>query len=453
MYDFNFAFLTSARRIIFSTTSLRYAFLLLLFLLPFLASSQNTKGVSIYSGKSVRVHPRYAVSIFSNLTNSGSFGSEKNATVIFAGQRWINKAGSTLPDESISGVDGTGGTFKFAPAVSAAQYIDNQNSSQPGSGFPNMSIANSKDIILEGSDLAIRNNLNFETGHLVLNNRNAILGVKGSITGYDQNKYVVTGTGTSGGGLTRSISGQQQGDIVFPVGTTLSSYTPASLTYVGIPQNLKVRVFENVYEKAVFGMLENFYSVNKTWHLSISNADPKAVLNFNMQHNSIEESSQFTTSRSQSFVRRFLSQKNQYDNVPASGLTPGVITSANPISNAFVSSRVNISDLSSNEYFTKSVQKGFDLARLRVPAGISPNNDGLNDRFVIENLNPSDKVRIEIYNKEQRSVFKDPDYKNTFEAVGNQNEFVNRTLPNGAYYYIINISDGKSFRGFLIINR
>lgn len=178
-------------------------------------------------------------------------------------------------------------------------------------------------------------------------------------------------------------------------------------------------------------MPNDLYSVNKTWHLSISNIDPKAVLSFNMQHNSIEENSQFTTSRSQSFVRRFLSQKDQYDNMPASGVTPGVITSANPISNAFVSSRVNISDLSSNEYFTKSVQKGYGLARLRIPAGISPNNDGLNDRFVIENLNPADKVRIEIYNKEQRSVFKDPDYKNTFEGIGNQNEFINSAYPMG----------------------
>jgi len=423
------------------------------FLFPFYVSSQEIVGVSIYSGKALRIYPRYTVSIFSDLTNSGSFGSEMNSKIIFAGQRWINNAGSSMPDESASGSNGTGGTFKFARAVSAPQYIYNQNSPQTSSEFPNISIANSKNVILEGSDLAVRNNLNFETGHLILNNRNTILGINGSITGYDQNKFVVTGSATSGGGLTRSTSGQQQGDIIFPVGTTTSSYTPVSMIYAGIAQNLKVRVFDNVYDKALFGNPDNLYSVNKTWHLSIKNVDPNAALTFKMMHNSTEEGSQFSTNRSQSFVRRFLSDTNQWDKVPSTGLTLGVITSGNSIPNAFVSNREIKGGLALNEYFSKSVQKGYSLDKLRISAGISPNNDGLNDRFVIENLDPADRLILEIYNQGQRNVFKDPNYKNTFEGIGNQNEFVNSTLTNGVYYFIIIITNGKTLKGTIIINR
>jgi gliding motility-associated-like protein len=426
---------------------------LFFFLFPFSASSQEVIGVSIYSGKSLHVYPRYAVSICSDLTNSGSFGSDKNATIIFLGQRWSNKAGSSMPDESFGGTDGIGGNFKFAGKGSAPQYIDNQNNLPPGSEFPNMSIANSEGVILEGSDLAIRNNLNFETGHLILNNRNTIIGIKGSITGYNENRYVVTSTGISGGGLTRSTSGQQQGDIVFPVGTTVGSYTPASLAYIGIAQNLKVRVFETVYDKAIFGATDHVNAVNKTWNLSMNNTDPNAKLTINMQHNSNEESSQFTSSQSESFVSRFLSTTDQWDIMSATGVTPGVITSANPIPNSFVSSRTNIGNMALNEYFSKWIRKSNGLTEVRIPGGISPNNDGLNDRFTIQNLNPTDKVRLEIYNKWQMAVFKDPNYKNTFEGTGNQGDFMNIILPDATYFYIININDGKPLKGYLIINR
>jgi gliding motility-associated-like protein len=91
--------------------------------------------------------------------------------------------------------------------------------------------------------------------------------------------------------------------------------------------------------------------------------------------------------------------------------------------------------------------------RLRIPEGISPNNDGLNDKFVIENLNPTDKVRIEIYNRWQGLVFRDPNYKNNFEGIGNQNGLISNILPDGTYYYILNFNDSKPITGYIIINR
>jgi gliding motility-associated-like protein len=89
----------------------------------------------------------------------------------------------------------------------------------------------------------------------------------------------------------------------------------------------------------------------------------------------------------------------------------------------------------------------------RIPVGISPNNDGLNDRFIIENLNPTDKVRIEIYDRLQSLVFRDANYKNNFEGVGNQKGLVSNDLPDGTYYYILNFNDSKPIIGYIIINR
>lgn len=434
----------------------RFQFLIILklcFLLPYYADCQEVIQVWIHPDGTLYVHSGETISIFSDISNAGSFASAKNSKINFWGERWNSKTGSTMPDESSSGVDGTGGNFIFARKVSASQYLSSSNNLQSNSGFPNISIANSQNIILEGSDLLIRNNLNFESGHLILNDRNTIMGVNSTISGYNKNSYVVTGTGTNGGFLVRNTSGQQQGAIVFPVGTTVSSYTPASLTYTGISQNLKVRVFENLFDKAIFGIPDNVYSVKKTWHFSMSNTDPNAIINFNMQHNNNDEGSQFAIRQAESFVSRFQVNTDNWDISSATGVSAGVITSADPIPNAFVSSRTNISGLSLNEYFSKSVIKEDAILGLRIPAGISPNNDGLNDRFVIENLKLSDKVRIEIYNSGQHMVYKDTNYKNTFEGISNQNGQISDNLPDGIYYYIININDGKAYKGYIVINR
>ena len=442
-----------------STTIGRYNccfFLCFLSLFPFLANSQEVIGMSVSAGKAIHVHPKYTVSIFSDVTNAGAFGSEPNATILFSGKRWNNNDGSTMPDESASGVNGVGGNFKFANADMVPQYINSQSNPQGSSGFPNMSIANAQDVYIMGSDMAVRNNLNFEAGHLVLNNTNVILGStnnNGSISGYNENSYVVTGIGTSGGGLVRYASGQAQTDIVFPIGTTVSSYTPASLVYKGIPQLLNVRVFDNVYENAISGAIDNVDAVNKTWNLVMSTTDLNATVTFSMQHNSNEENSMFTTIRPLSFISRYQSLVPNWDIKPATGVTPGVITSGNAIPNAFVSSRANIGKLGLSEYFSKWVRNPSLATKLRIPGGISPNNDGLNDKFVIQNLTNAKVIALEIYNPDQRLVFKDDNYKNTFEGVGNQDGFANTTLPIGTYFYIIKINDEAPFRGFIVINK
>jgi gliding motility-associated-like protein len=428
-------------------------FLTVFLLSPSYLKCQSAIGISIFPGKSIFVYPKYTVALISDLTNSGSFGSDKDATIVFSGQRWINQAGSILPDESITGSTGIGGVFKFSGQGSLPQYIESGNNLQLGSEFPNISIDNSQNVILEGSDLAIRNNLNFESGRLILNTRNVNIGAKGSITGYNEDRFIVTGTSTRGGALIRSVTGQQQMDIVFPIGSSINSYTPASINYTGLSQDLKLRVFENVYDKALSGLIDNVFSVSKTWHLALVRTDNTAQLSINLQHNRIKEGSAYTGSRSQSFISRFLANTEQWDTAPASVVSPGVITTTNPIPNSFVSSRTNLSGLSSNEYFSKAVRKSDGFARLRIPEGISPNDDGLNDRFVMQNMTLTDNFSLEIYNKEQRIVYKDLNYRNTFEGIGNQNEFVNSTLPNGTYYYLLNVNEERSFRGFLVIKR
>lgn len=407
--------------------------------------------MTVQTGESFFVHPEASVSIFSDVNNSGSIGSLKSSTINFLGQRWNSRIGSRIADEGSTGSNGTGGLIKFSGA--AAQYINTQNNSKGITGFTNLQIANSRNVILEGQDLYVRNNVSFANGRIILNSRNAIMELNSSITGYNENKFFVTGTGTSGGSLVRKTTGLQQAQIVFPIGSTVNSYTPATVNYIGIAQDLKLRVFDNVYDKAVYGAPDNLNFVTKTWNLSTSKLDSKASLILNIQHNSGEEGSQFSSFRNQSFVSRYVSQDEKWDVIAAAGLTPGIISTGNAIPNSFISSRILSSGLGQNEYFSKSVLRSNSISNYRIPAGISPNNDGLNDKFVIENLRSTDKVRIEVYNRWQSLVFKDTNYKNSFDGVGNQGGLVNNILPDGTYYYILNFNDSKPVTGYIVINR
>ena len=408
--------------------------------------------MTVHSGESFYVHPEANVSVFSDFNNSGSLGSHNNSTINFLGQRWSNLAGSRIMDESISGQTGLGGNIRFS-STSVSQIINTLTSAQANTGFPNITMANSLNVILQGNDLLVRRSFNFESGRVILNSRNAIMQVGASINGFDNNKYFVTGTATSGGALLRRTTGTQQTQIIFPIGSTVGSYTPASVIYTGIAQDLKLRVFDNVYDKATFGNPDNVNYVSKTWNLTFNNLDPKANLVLNTQHNSTDESPQFTVERTKSFVSRYQPTIEKWDFTPGTGVTPGIISSNSPIANAYISTRTINGGLGLNEYFSKSILKENVLANYRVPVGISPNNDGLNDKFVIENLKATDKVRIQIYNRWQSLVFRDSDYKNTFEGIGNQQGLVNNTLPDGTYYYILNFNDSKPVTGYIIINR
>lgn len=408
--------------------------------------------MTVQSGESFYVHPEASVSVFSDLNNVGVIGSFNNSTINFLGQRWTNRRGSFITDESVNGQTGIGGIIKFSG--STEQYINTQTASQANTGFPNITLANSKNLILEGSDLLVSRSFNFQNGLVLLNSINTILKSGASIKGYNSNNYFVTGTSTTGGSLIRKTNGSQQAQIDFPIGTKPGSYTPASISYTGLAQDLKVRVFDNVYDKATFGTPDSKNFVNKTWNVAFSNLDPKANMILYLQHNADEEGANFAKSRDKSFVSTYETKNEKWDFLNPSGLSAGIISSGGGvIPNAYLSALTITGAVELNEYYSKSVDRENVLANYRVPVGISPNGDGLNDKFVIENLKPSDKVRIDIYNKWQSLVFREYDYKNTFEGIGNQQGLMNSKLPDGTYYYILTFNGSKPVTGYIIINR
>ncbi len=427
--------------------------LALVFFMPGLVKAQAVNEVHVFPNAPVYAHPNSNTNIFSNVSQGGTVVSYDTALINFFAQVWQNEAGSRLPDESTRGIDSIGGIFRFS-----GQFLNPQRiitlGSQPYNGFPNLRIDNLLNVTAQAGNLHVNNNLDFVNGNLILSNVDVNVGHDGlgTITGYGSSNFIVTGTGMTGGSLVRSFTGAATTPTDYPIGTSLASYTPASIIYKGIPQNIKLRVADNVYNKMNFPEY-----VNKTWMMVRDFPDANGTLDLTLQHNSADEGIEYFRNRAEAYVTRYdANLVGLYDIVaPHPTTTPGTISARAPVFGAYMNTRPAIGALKTNEYFTKSViKKQIDEnTPVNIPDAISPNGDGLNDTYIIVKRLPTDKVRFEVYSRNQVLVYQNLDYDNTFDGNGNQKGFMGNVLPDGIYYYLISVNGAKGIPGYLIINR
>ena len=90
------------------------------------------------------------------------------------------------------------------------------------------------------------------------------------------------------------------------------------------------------------------------------------------------------------------------------------------------------------------------------PDGFSPNGDGVNDRYEVENLaflHPD--FVMEIFNRYGNVVYKGNASTQLFDGTSNQSRLVTKgDLPVGVYFYVIEFNDGtKSKQGRLYLSR
>ena len=78
--------------------------------------------------------------------------------------------------------------------------------------------------------------------------------------------------------------------------------------------------------------------------------------------------------------------------------------------------------------------------------GFSPNGDGKNDFFVIENLADFPNTQVTIFNRWGNRVYESKDYKNDWKG-----DFKGTSLPDGTYFYQIVLENGESLLGYLEI--
>ncbi|MBB6609986.1 PKD domain-containing protein [Pontibacter sp. Tf4] len=89
------------------------------------------------------------------------------------------------------------------------------------------------------------------------------------------------------------------------------------------------------------------------------------------------------------------------------------------------------------------------LKKLKIPNGISPNGDGINDVWLIEGIEDYPAVRIEIFNRWGAKVHEWQGPGTPWDGTRNGSP-----LPDGAYYYVIDTKKGrKAFTGAITILR
>ncbi|NSL88226.1 T9SS type A sorting domain-containing protein [Chitinophaga sp. Mgbs1] len=320
------------------------------------------QGVYIPAGSAVWIPGDGGVGVFSDLTNNGILGSNPNATLYFLSKKWTNGNGATLPDESADGISGTGGRFLFSATNPLYGNIGQQTiygsyslASRQGTSFPNLTVDNSAGLLLDDlSDLKIRNNLHFLKGHIFLNGWNLLIGEKnaGSITGYSNTRFIVNGNGFAGGALYRAGINDAAGRVVFPVGSTPDSYSPAAVQHSGMTDYFGIRAYDSVYTFAAGGTAYKDSFVNKTWHVRRLD-DTGGETGIILQHMDADELPAYAGSRDSSFITRFTG--GVWDNVPYIIRQPqaGTLTTA-PMGAPATMHLREFTALGGSEYFAKT---------------------------------------------------------------------------------------------------
>ena len=73
-----------------------------------------------------------------------------------------------------------------------------------------------------------------------------------------------------------------------------------------------------------------------------------------------------------------------------------------------------------------------------IPNTFTPNNDGINDTWVIEHLADYPNVRVQVFNRYGQIVYENKGYSKPWDGTAN-----GKSLPFGTYYYVIEPGNGR----------
>jgi gliding motility-associated-like protein len=96
-------------------------------------------------------------------------------------------------------------------------------------------------------------------------------------------------------------------------------------------------------------------------------------------------------------------------------------------------------------------------SKYQLPHGFSPNGDGVNDKFIIGNVGPTDQVSVLIFNKQGQLVYRNTNYHNDWDGTSNEGGAAsNKKIEDGTYFYRIAIIEGatgkqENYYGFIAI--
>lgn len=107
----------------------------------------------------------------------------------------------------------------------------------------------------------------------------------------------------------------------------------------------------------------------------------------------------------------------------------------------------NASGCTQTQSFTITVQD--DYAKLKATNILSPNNDGYNDKWVVDNIDVYPDNEVKVFDKAGRLVYTKRGYDNSWDGT-----FNGTALNEDTYYYIIDFGkDRPKFKGFITLIR
>ena len=95
-----------------------------------------------------------------------------------------------------------------------------------------------------------------------------------------------------------------------------------------------------------------------------------------------------------------------------------------------------------------------DCLTLRIPDAFSPNGDGVNDLFVIENILSYPKNSFQVFNRWGNKVFDQSPYVNDWDGTSQFGAVFGEKLPESTYYYVLDLGDGMDkYTGSIFLRR
>jgi gliding motility-associated-like protein len=196
---------------------------------------------------------------------------------------------------------------------------------------------------------------------------------------------------------------------------------------------------KNSYEIVVKSTDAGGLSVNKAIRITILQSPEvigRANLAQNKQSSVVGQSITISKGYSANLVL-IASNIVKYTWSPATGLSSTNISNpiASPTQTTTYTVRVtNTQGISTDVFVTVTVLEDYNITPNNV---LSPDGDGVNDFWTIENLSSYPNNEVKIFDKAGRIIFNEKNYQNTWNGQLN-----GTTLHEGTYYYVINLGPG-----------
>ena len=172
---------------------------------PALDQNRTIVDLIIENGASMDVNG-FNLSLTGDLLNDGTF-NQSNGTVTFTG--------------------------------SSGNVISGANSST----FNHLTVDNTSGVNIATS-ATVNGTITFTNGHLIIGDADLTIGGSGSLSGFGSSSYVVTnGTGEF---CQNGIGSSRTGNIIFPVGKVIGSYTPVTINNSGTGDSFCVRICDGI---------------------------------------------------------------------------------------------------------------------------------------------------------------------------------------------------------------